>query len=77
MRLEEIAACLKSAADAELFAINELEAFAARQSESPAIAQTVLHVRRQADALGRAHRILLVLAAHPGFARAILPEREA
>jgi hypothetical protein len=77
LNIEEIAARLKIAAEAELFAINELEAFAARPHVSPAVAQTVAHVRQQADALGRAYRILIMLAANPGIANSVLPGPEA
>ncbi len=74
MKLDEIADCLKVAAAAELFGINQLEAFAAQPGASPAIEQTVSHVRRQARALGLAHRIVLLAADYPELAKVITDE---
>lgn len=64
---DEMAARLKTAADTELFAINQLELQAARASvHAPDLYRlTVGEARRQAEALGLAHRIMLQLAARP------------
>ncbi|MFC5421973.1 hypothetical protein ACFPOB_20635 [Bosea eneae] len=70
---DELAARMKTAADVELFAINQLELQASRASTrepaNPAIYQlTVDEARRQAAALGLAHQIARALARRPDLA---------
>jgi hypothetical protein len=70
---DELAARLKTAADVELYAINQLELQASRASvrepANPAIYQlTVNEARRQAEALGLAHQIARALASRPELA---------
>lgn len=70
---DELAARMKTAADGELLAINQLELQASRASvqepANPAIYQlTVAEARRQAEALGLAHQIARALARRPDLA---------
>lgn len=70
---DELAARLKTAADGELFAINQLELQGARASvtgeDRPEIYRlTVDEARRQAAALGLAHQIARALAQRPELA---------
>lgn len=70
---DELAARLKTAADVELYAINQLELqasrAAAREPTNPAIYDlTVGEARRQAEALGLAHQIARALASRPDLA---------
>ncbi|MCP4564037.1 MAG: hypothetical protein GY873_30245 [Bosea sp.] len=68
---DEVAARLKLAADTELLAINQLELEASRASVvAPELYRlTVGEARRQAEALGFAHRVMLQLAAQPDISR--------
>lgn len=67
---DELAARLKTAADGELFAINQLELQGARGSlVAPELYRlTVTEARRQAEALGLAHQIARQLASKPELA---------
>lgn len=67
---DELAARLKTAADGELFAINQLELQGARGSlVAPELYRlTVTEARRQAEALGLAHQIARHLASNPELA---------
>jgi hypothetical protein len=67
---DELAARLKTAADGELFAINQLELQGARASlVAPEMYRlTVSEARRQAEALGLAHQIARQLASRPELA---------
>jgi hypothetical protein len=70
---DELAARLKTAADGELFAINQLELQGSRASltgaDHPEIYRlTVTEARRQAAALGLAHQIARTLAQRPDLA---------
>jgi hypothetical protein len=67
---DELAARLKTAADGELFAINQLELQGARGSlVAPELYRlTVTEARRQAEALGLAHHIARQLASKPEMA---------
>lgn len=68
---EEIAARLKTAADAEIGSINYLERLAATANDAPNTARSPAEVRRQAEALGEAHRVMLVLSRRPDLAARI------
>lgn len=67
LTFDELAARLKTAADTELLAINQLELQASRASlTAPGIYRlTVTEARRQAEALGLASLIMRQLAAQP------------
>lgn len=71
MSYDEMAARLKTAAQGEMFSINQLELLAARSGSADLHSLTVAEVRRQAEALGRAHEIAMALARHPALARFI------
>lgn len=71
LSFDEIAARLKTAAQNELAGINQIEMFAARTS-ADLRTLTVVEIRRQAEALGAAHRIALALAKRPDLAIGLL-----
>lgn len=71
MAPEEVAARLKTAADMEIGTINYLERLAATAKDAPNTAHLPAEVRRQAEALGEAHRIMLVLSRRPDLAARI------
>lgn len=69
---DELAARLKVAAEAELFAINQLELLASKAStaagDHPELHRlTVGETRRQAEALAFASQVMKHFAACPGF----------
>lgn len=68
LSFDEIAARLKTAAQVEIAGINQIECFVSR-FDSPQLRElTVIEARRQAQALGVAHRIALALAKRPDLA---------
>lgn len=74
MTPEEVAARLKTAADMEIGTINYLERFAAKEDGAPALSLIPGEIRRQAEALGEAHRIMVVLTKRPDLAAQIRAE---
>lgn len=72
LSFDEIAARLKTAALNELSGINQVELFAARLESDQLRALTVTEVRRQAEALGAAHRIALAMARRPDLALGLM-----
>ncbi len=67
----EVAARLKTAADMEIGSINYLERLAATAEDAPNMARSPAEVRRQAEALGEAHRVMVVLSKWPDLAARI------
>lgn len=67
MTTAELAEHLRSAAQAEVFAINIMECVAARHGAGMTAA--VKDTRRRAEALGQAYKILLALEDNPDIAR--------
>ena len=74
MAPEEVAARLKTAADVEIGSINYLERFGAKADELTDMARLPSEIRRQAEALGEAHRIMVVLTKRPDLAALIRAE---
>ena len=72
MTPEEIAARLKQAAEMEIGTINYLERFAAKGDAAPVLSLIPAEIRRQAEALGAAHRIMTILSRRPDIAAQIL-----
>lgn len=65
IELDELAARLLSAAEAEIFSINAVEFVASSPGAAEGCRQMVGEIRRQARALGLAHRIALKLKDRP------------
>lgn len=72
---DELAARLKTAAQAELFSINQLELLAAKPESATLRQLTVDEARRQAEALGRAHEIACAIARSPFLALLFTPTK--
>ncbi|KFC73216.1 hypothetical protein FG93_01960 [Bosea sp. LC85] len=68
LNLDELAARLLSAAETEIFSINQIEFVAATPGAAEGCRQMVGEVRRQARALGLAYRIALKLKERPDLA---------
>lgn len=66
MAMAELAEHLRSAAQAEVFAINIMECVAARHGAG--MTAVVKDTRRRAEALGQAYRLILQLEDHPDIA---------